>query len=44
MRFTYDPLTLAASALLLFVVAIVACLMPAFRAMRSDPMAALRCD
>jgi putative ABC transport system permease protein len=39
-----DPLTFAAIALLLIVVATLACWIPARRAMRVDPMVALRCD
>jgi predicted permease len=38
----YDPLTFAAVAMLLIVVAIAACYIPARRAMRVDPMIALR--
>jgi putative ABC transport system permease protein len=37
-----DPLTLAAIVLVLLVVAAVACIVPALRAMRVDPMSALR--
>jgi putative ABC transport system permease protein len=39
-----DPLTLAAGALLLSLIALVACYLPARRAARTDPMAALRCE
>jgi ABC-type antimicrobial peptide transport system permease subunit len=39
-----DPLTFSAVALVLISIALVACLVPACRAARVDPMEALRCE
>jgi ABC-type antimicrobial peptide transport system permease subunit len=39
-----DPLTLAASAMILVLVAVAACLVPAWRAATIDPMRALRTE
>jgi putative ABC transport system permease protein len=40
----HDPLTFVAVAILLIIVAVAACYIPARRAMRVDPMVALRHD
>jgi putative ABC transport system permease protein len=39
-----DPLTFASVAALLFIVALLACYVPARRAMRVDPVSAMRCE
>jgi ABC-type antimicrobial peptide transport system permease subunit len=39
-----DPTTFAAVAAMLVAVGVIACLLPARRAMRVDPMVALRCE
>jgi putative ABC transport system permease protein len=39
-----DPITIAGAACLLFFVVIAACAIPAVRAMRVDPITALRCE
>jgi len=40
----YDPVALGTATALLLVVAVIACLFPAFRATRIDPMNALRVE
>ena len=40
----HDPLTYASVALVLILVAVAACYIPARRAVRVDPMTSLRCE
>jgi putative ABC transport system permease protein len=41
---TYDPVTFVISAAVLLFVALIACFLPAWRAMWVDPMICLRCE
>jgi len=41
---THDPIMVLAASTLLIAVAVLACLVPARRALSIDPMVALRCD